>query len=120
MIKRGDIWWADLSEPVGSGPGYRRPVLVVQDDSFNESKIATVVVAAVTTNLAVAAANGNVLLSVRQSRLPKESVINISQLLTVDKSLLSEYVSSLSDAKMEEVNKGLLIVLSLKNEHKRE
>src|SRR5687767_11455382 len=113
VIKRGEIWWADLPEPVSSGPGFRRPVLVVQDDEFNNSLIRTVVVAIITTNLNLAAANGNVLLTSRQSGLPKDSVVNVSQLLTIDKSLLMENVQTLSESKMEQVGKGLRTVLSL-------
>lgn len=119
MIRRGEIWWADLPVPSASGPGYRRPVLVVQDDQFNKSKIATVVVAIITTNLNIAAASGNVPITSRQSGLPRDSVVNVSQLLTVDKSLLIEQVQALSDAKMEQVDKGLRIVLSLRNESNR-
>jgi mRNA interferase MazF len=113
VIVRGEIWWADLPEPAASGPGYRRPVLVVQDNDFNRSKIATIVVAIITTNLNVATANGNVSISPTQSGLPKDSVVNVSQLLTLDKSFFIEKVQSLSDAKMEQVNEGLKIVLSL-------
>ena len=113
MIKRGDIWWADLPDPVSSGPGYRRPVLVVQDDEFNSSLIRTVVVAIISTNLNLAAASGNVMLTVRQSGLPKDSVVNVSALLTIDKSLLAELVQGLSAAKMEQISRGLKLVLSL-------
>lgn len=113
VIKRGEIWWADLPEPIGSGPGYRRPVLVVQDNQFNKSLIDTVVVAIITTNLNIAAADGNVLITTRQSGLFKDSVINVSQLFTIDKSLFMEKVETLSDAKMEQVSSGLKTVLSL-------
>jgi len=112
-MQRGEIWWADLPEPLGSNPGYRRPVLVVQDDEFNQSLINTVIVASITGNTRIARAKGNVLISPNQSGLPKESVINVSQLLTIDKSLLIEYVSTLSENKMEQVENGLRLVLSL-------
>lgn len=110
---RGEIWWADLEPPSLSGPGYRRPVLVVQSDHFTNSAISTVVVAAITTNLNLAAAEGNVLVRSRQTGLPKDSVINVSQLLTIDKSLLLEYVETLSDGKIEQVDRGLKSVLEL-------
>jgi mRNA interferase MazF len=113
VISRGEIWWTDLPEPVASGPGFRRPVLVVQDNQFNNSKIGTVVVAIVTTNLNIAAAKGNVLVNQKQSGLPKDSVINVSQLLTIDKSLFLEYVETLPDSKMEQVDQGLRLVLAL-------
>jgi len=112
-MKRGEIWWADLPEPSASGPGYRRPVLIIQNDKFTRSLIRTVVVAIITTNLNIAAAKGNVKITSRQSGLPKDSVINVSQLLTIDKSLLIEQVQPLSDAKMEQVDEGLKLVLSL-------
>ncbi len=112
-MQRGEIWWADLPEPLGSNSGYRRPVLVVQDDEFNQSLINTVIVASITGNTRIARAKGNVLISPNQSGLPKESVINVSQLLTIDKSLLIEYVSTLSENKMEQVENGLRLVLSL-------
>lgn len=102
-----------MPEPVHSGPGYRRPVLVVQDDEFNESLIKTVIVASITTNLRIATAKGNVLILPQQSGLDKESVINVSQLLTLDKTLLFDLVGELSANKMEQVDIGLLKVLSL-------
>ncbi len=85
--------------PVGSSPGFLRPVLIVQSDEFNQSKIGTVVIAAITTNLNLARASGNVLLTPKQSGLPKQSLVNVSQLLTVDKRLLDDYVGFLSEKK---------------------
>ncbi len=102
-----------MSEPFGSSPGYRRPVLIVQDDEFNQSLINTVVVAAITGNMRISKAKGNVLITSNQSGLPKDSVINVSQLLTVDKSILIEYVSNLSESKINLVDEGLRVVLSL-------
>lgn len=102
-----------MPEPVHSGPGYRRPVLVVQDDEFNESLIKTVIVASITTNLRLATAKGNVLISSGQSGLDKDSVVNVSQLLSLDKTLLFEMVGELSANKMGQVNSGLYKVLSL-------
>ena len=113
VIRRGEIWWTDLPDPIASGPGYRRPVLVVQDDQFNNSMISTIVVAVITTNLNIARAKGNVLIGPKNSGLPKESVINVSQLFTIDKSLFLEYVETLSDSKMLHVDEGLRLVLSL-------
>ena len=112
-MRRGEIWWANLPEPIGSGPGYRRPVLVVQADSFNESRIQTVVVVTLTTNLNLSAAPGNVLLSRRSSRLRKDAVVNVSQVLTLDRSLLADRIGQLSESTMEQVDMGLRLVLSL-------
>ena len=112
-MQRGEIWWADLPDPFGSSPGYRRPVLVVQDDEFNQSLINTVIVAAITGNIRISKAKGNVLITSNQSGLSKDSVINVSQLLTIDKSVLIEYVSTLSESKIEQVAQGLRLVLSL-------
>lgn len=112
-MRRGEIWWADLPEPVQSGPGYRRPVLVVQDDEFNESLIKTVIVAAITTNLRVGMAKGNVLITAKQSGLEKDSVVNVSQILAIDKTLLFERVGELSANKIEQIDAGLLKILSL-------
>lgn len=112
-MNRGEIWWADLPEPIGSGPGLRHPVLIIQADSFNRSAINTFIVAVITSNTNLAKSFGNVLISPRASDLPKDSVVNITQLFTVDKSLLLEYVGTLSERKMQQVNKGLRLVLSL-------
>lgn len=113
MIRRAEIWWADLPDPSGSEPGYRRPVLVVQADAFNRSRIATVVVAAITSNVRLADAPGNVPLTPRQSGLPKPSVVNVSRVLTLDRAMLSERVGELADARMREVDAGLALVLGL-------
>jgi mRNA interferase MazF len=88
-MKRGEVWWATLPGPTGSGPGYRRPVLVVQSNPFNLSRIATVVVAAITSNLSLAEAPGNVRLGRGDSGLPRASVVNVSQLVTLDRQRLS-------------------------------
>ena len=113
VIERGEIWWADLPEPVGSTPGLPRPVLIVQSDTVNQSRLNTVVIAVVTTNTKLANSEGNVLLLSRQSNLPKDSVINVSQLFTIDKSILRDFVSALSEKKMKQVNDGLRFILSL-------
>jgi mRNA interferase MazF len=112
-VKRGEIWWASLSVPKGSEPGYRRPVVIVQSDAFNKSRIQTIVVASITSNMRLADAPGNVSLTRRQSRLPKKSVINVSQLLTLDKSYLTERVGKIPSKQMAELEAGLRLVLSL-------
>ncbi len=116
MIAQGEVWWADLaepegSEPEGSEPGFRRPVVVVQGDAFNRSRIATVVCVALTSNLRWAEAPGNVLLSARTTGLPRDSVANVSQLVTLDREALSERVGSLPAKKLELVLLGIDIVL---------
>lgn len=113
VVLRGEVWWADLPDPVGSAPGYTRPVVIVQSDEFSESGINTVIVVALTTNLRLANAPGNVLLERTDSSLPRDSVINVSQLLTIDKTLLVERVGILSDTIMAFVEAGLLQILGL-------
>lgn len=113
VIERGGIWWADLGEPRGSSPGFEHPIVIIQSDDFNKSNINTLIAALVTSNLARAEMPGNVLLSKRVSGLEKESVINITQLFTVDKTDLLEYVGTISERKMEQIDKGLRLVLSL-------
>jgi mRNA interferase MazF len=100
VISQGEIWWADLPEPVGSEPGFLRPVVVVQGDEFNRSQIATVICVPLTSSLRWANAPGNVLLTAGMTELPKDSVANVSQVFTVDKRLLTERVSKLSKAKV--------------------
>ena len=112
-MKRGEVWWASLPEPVGSGPGLPRPVLVVQSNSFNQSRISTVVVVAITSNLALADAPGNLRLARSESGLPKASVVNVSQAATLDRSLLTSRVKSLPGAVMQQVDEGLRLVLGL-------
>jgi mRNA interferase MazF len=112
-MRRGDIWWAALPAPVGSGPGMRRPVLIVQANSFNESRISTVIVAVITSNLALAEAPGNVRLGKSESGLPKPSVVNVSQVLTVDRGLLEEHVRVVSARLMERVNLGMRMAMGL-------
>lgn len=112
-MKRGEVWWASLPPPRGSGPGYRRPVVVVQSDAFNRSKIGTVVVAAITPKMRLADAPGNVRLTRRQSRLPKQSVVNVSQLVTLDRTYLTERVGDLPAERLAAVEAGLRLALSL-------
>jgi mRNA interferase MazF len=94
---RGEIWWANLPNPVGSEPGYRRPVLIIQDDIFNQSRINTVIVVIITSNIQLAEAPGNVLLPQGVSGLSRDSVVNVSQIFTVDKTFLVEHIGSLPD-----------------------
>jgi len=112
-VKRGEIWWATLPAPTGSEPGYRRPVLVVQSDVFNASRIDTVVVLSITSNRRLAAAPGNVELTSRHSKLPRASVVNVSQLSTLDRRALTERVSALSPGMLAHVDRGLRLVLSV-------
>jgi mRNA interferase MazF len=111
VILQGEIWWADLPDPTGSGPGFRRPVIVVQGDSFNRSKIATVLCVPLTSNLKWSEAPGNVVLQSRLTGLPKDSVANVSQIVALDKSLLTERVGKLARAKTELVLVGVNVVL---------
>jgi mRNA interferase MazF len=111
VMQRGEIWWAALRTPAGSEPGYRRPVLIVQSNDFNDSAIRTVVCAVLTSNVRLAAAPGNVLLAKRTSRLPNLSVVNVSQLITIDKRLLTDKVSRLPATRLREVEAGLRLVL---------
>lgn len=100
--------------PVGSGPGYRRPVLVMQSDSFNKSKINTVIVVVITSNLRLVEAPGNVLLKKEDSGLEKDSVINVSQLITIDKEILTEFICIIGPKYIKKVEQGIKTVLSLK------
>ena len=111
VISQGEVWWADLPEPVGSGPGFPRPIVVVQGDSLNRSAIATVVCVPLTSNVRLADAPGNVLLSRRLTGLPKDSVANVSQLIALDKGLLKERTGKLPEAKLELVLAGIDVVL---------
>lgn len=111
MISQGEVWWADLPEPSGSEPGFRRPVVVVQSDAFNRSRIATVVCVPLTSNLRWANAPGNVLLAAKATGLPKDSVANVSQLITLDRSVLTERIGKLAKAKLDLVLIGIDVVL---------
>jgi len=111
VISQGDVWWADFGEPVGSEPGFRRPVIVVQGDSFNRSALRTVVAVLLTSNLRWAAAPGNVRLTARATGLPRDSVANVSQLVALDRSILIERIGRLSSSKLELVLAGIDTVL---------
>ena len=110
-VAQGDVWWADLSEPRGSGPGFRRPVVVVQGDALNRSRLATVVCVPLTSNVKWAAAPGNVLLPPSVTGVPKESVANVSQIVTLDKTDLTERAGKLPRSKLELVLSGIDVVL---------
>lgn len=111
MISRGEVWWAELPEPSGSEPGFRRPVVVVQGDAFNRSRIGTVVCVALTSNLRWAEAPGNVLLSARSTGLPKDSVANVSQFVTLDREVLTARAGVLPAKKLELVLLGIDVML---------
>ncbi len=112
-MRRGEIWWADIPPPRGSEPGYRRPVLIVQSDPFNESAVRTVVAVAFTTNLRRASAPGNVLCRKRETGLDEDSVANVSQLAALDKNWLRTRVSTLPQHLLRDVESGLRLVLGL-------
>jgi len=111
VINQGDIFWVDLEEPSGSEPGYRHPHVVVQNNVFNRSRISTVVVCALTSNLKRAAAPGNVLLEPEEANLPKQSVVNVSQVFTVDKSQLGEKIGTLARRRVREILDGIGLLL---------
>ena len=111
MISQGDVWWAELPEPKGSGPGFRRPVVVVQCDPLNRSRIATVVCVPLTTNVKWAAAPGNVLLPAESTGLPRDSVATVSQIIALDRAELTRRTGKLSSARLETVLIGIGIVI---------
>ena len=111
VISQGDVWWADLPTPIGSGPGFRRPVVIIQGDAFNRSRLATVVCVPLTTNIRWAGVPGNVLLASHVTNLPKDSVANASQVISLDKELLLEHVGKLTRTKLELVIAALDAVL---------
>jgi mRNA interferase MazF len=111
VIAQGEVWWADLEPPTGSEPGFRRPVVVVQSDAFNRSKIATVLCVAVTSNLKWADAPGNVLLDAKATGLDRNSVANVSQIVTLDRTSLADRVGRLSKAKLQLIVDGIQLVL---------
>lgn len=113
-MRRGELWWASLTNPSGSGPGFRRPLLIVSADSFNTSRINTVIAAVVTSNLRLADAPGNVRMPTKGSGLSKPSVVNVSQIITVDKSFLRERIGRLNPRLLGDVDQGLRLVLSLR------
>jgi mRNA interferase MazF len=113
MMKRGEVWWAALPDPVGSGPGKRRPVVVVQSDAYNESRVSTVIVVIITSNLGLAMAPANVRFAKSDSGLARPSVVNVSQLFTVDRMLLVQRIRMISPIVMAKIDEGLRRVLSV-------
>ncbi len=111
VINQGDIYWVELDEPKGSEPGYRHPHVVVQNNLFNRSQIRSVLVCPLTSNLKRAGAPGNVLLEKREANLPKQSVVNVSQVFTVDKTQLDEYIGTLTASRVREILSGIKLVL---------
>ncbi|MFL5540578.1 MAG: type II toxin-antitoxin system PemK/MazF family toxin [Longimicrobiaceae bacterium] len=112
-VRRGDVWWADLAEPRGSEPGFRRPLLIVQADAFNRSRISTVLAVVLTSNLRRVGAPGNVLVPAKATGLPKDSVANVSQVVTVDRAFLDQRIGRASPQVMSAVDGGLKLVLGL-------
>ena len=111
VAHQGEIWWADLGEPVGSEPGFRRPVLVVQCNAFNHSRVATIVCVPLTSNLKWAEAPGNLLLNADDTGLPKDSVANVSQIVTLDRSALTEQTGRISERHLSLVLSGIDLLL---------
>ncbi|MGI8902209.1 MAG: type II toxin-antitoxin system PemK/MazF family toxin [Solirubrobacteraceae bacterium] len=111
VISQGDVCWASLEDPIGSGPGFRRPVVVVQGDAFNASRISTVVVVPLTSNQRLAAAPGNVSLPAATTGLPKDSVANVSQIVAIDREMLTQRVGRLPDARLGRIMAGIDLVL---------
>ena len=113
MICRGDVWWASLPAPTGSGPGLRRPLVIVSANAFNDSRIRTVIAAVITSNLRLAEAPGNVRIPSRRAGLTKASVVNVSQLITLDKTALSDKAGRLSHDLLAAVDRGIRQVLAV-------
>jgi mRNA interferase MazF len=113
VIERGEVWWAELDEPRGSSPGFRRPLVVVQANSFNQSRIQTVISVVLTSNLRLLDAPGNVLVPKSVSGLSKDSVANVSQVITLDRDMLTERARKLSHELMRSIDRGLRLVLEV-------
>lgn len=111
MISQGDIYWVDLGEPSGSAPGYLHPHVIIQNDEFNQSRINTIITCAITSNLGLGSSPGNVLLNKGEANLPKQSVVNVSQVYTVDKSQLLQKIGALSSRRIRQVLDGLYLLL---------
>lgn len=111
MIRQGDVFWVDLGEPSGSEPGYRHPHVVIQNNIFNRSRINTVVVCAITSNLRRADSPGNILLNLGEANLTKASVVNISQIYTVDKRDMDEIIGTLSQSRVDQILAGVRLLL---------
>jgi len=113
VIRRGEIWWASLPSPVGSEPGYMRPIIILQSDDFNRSRISTVIGVVLTSNTKLAQAPGNVLLLRHQTGLPKESVANISQIITIDRNFLTQKLGLLAGNLLKQIEEGMRLILCL-------
>jgi mRNA interferase MazF len=113
VIERGQIWWAELGEPAGAEPGFRRPVLIVQSDAFNRSRLGTVIAVALTSNLRLVDAPGNVLLPAKATGLPKDSIANVSQLVTIDREFLTKVAGRVRGPLLKDVDSGLRLILGL-------
>src|SRR5581483_5389451 len=111
VIRQGDIYWVELDDPTGSRPGYSHPLLVIQNNLFNSSRIHTVMLAPPTSNLKRANAPGNILLEPGEANLPKQSVVLVSQIITVDKTQLGEYIGTLSSKRVREILNGIKLVI---------
>ena len=112
-MERGEVWWAHLPDPVASEPGFNRPVLVIQSNAFNRSHIRTIIAVVLTSNLRLAEAPGNVLVSASDTGLPKDSVANVSQVITIDRSFLTEKCGKLPSHLIRSVDEGIRLALSL-------
>jgi len=113
VIERGEVWWADLGDPDGSEPGYRRPVVIVQSDAFNRSRLRTVIAVLLMTNVRLVEAPGNVLLPAKATGLSRDSVANVSQVMTVDRDFLLEHAGRVRGQLLKDVDRGLRLVLAL-------
>lgn len=111
VIAQGEVWWADLADPIGSAPGYRRPLVVIQSDPLNRSTLATVVCVVLTSNLRWSIAPGNVVLSARHTGLDRDSVANVSQLVTIDKRQLTDRVGKIPKRQMEAIFSGIDLIM---------
>ena len=112
-MERGEVWWAQLPDPIASEPGFRRPVLIIQSNTFNRSRIRTIMGVVLTSNLRLAEAPGNVLIPASEAGLPKDSVANVSQVITVDRAFLTERCGKVPSSLMRMVDEGLRLALSL-------
>jgi len=113
VVERGQVWWAELGEPTGSEPGFRRPVLIVQSDTFNRSRLRTVLAIVLTSNVRLVDAPGNVLIPAKVAGLPKDSVANVSQVITVDRDFLAELAGRVRGHLLKDIENGLRLVLAL-------
>ena len=112
-MERGEVWWAQLPDPSASEPGYRRPVVIIQSDSFNRSRLRTIIAVVLTSNIRLAEAPGNLLIPASESGLPRDSVANVSQVITVDRNFLTEKAARLPSKSLRSIEEGLRLVLDL-------